>query len=496
MSQYWQKRFELLEDKRNKLAEQTIKSVTPAFDQAQAQIEKEINAWYSRFAKNNEISLTEAKKLLNSRELKEFRWDVEEYIKYGRQNALDQKWMKELENASSRFHISRLEALKIRTQNAAEKAFGNELDEIDEMASRIYMDGYYHTAYEIQKGLGIGWDVSKIDQNKLDKILSKPWTTDKMTFSDRIWKSKTQLIDSLHTELTQMCILGKAPDQSIANIAKQMNVSKNQAGRLIMTESAYFGSVAQKDCFNDLDVEKYEIVATLDNRTSPICQEMDGKVFDMKDFQAGVTAPPFHVWCRSCTVPWFEDNDGERAARSVDGKTEYVPASMKYDEWKKKFVKEQEAIKKTMIDDAKPLFEEMQKIGLMRLPSIDKFAEMRYNNSTSYKNILARYQNLTGQRKWSAVEFNPETISDHFRRHCSSVGVVTKEEYNKVALSFVNSDNDKITIIDKNKVRRMYSEKDNLFCVVYPDGTIATFYKPKTGKKYWEGQVKNYGNEE
>jgi SPP1 gp7 family putative phage head morphogenesis protein len=136
-----------------------------------------------------------------------------------------------------------------------------------------------------------------------------------------------------------MCVLGKAPDQAINTIAKRMNVSKGQAGRLIMTEAAYFGSAAQKDCFNDLDVEKYEIVATLDNRTSDVCQEMDGKVFDMKDFEAGVTAPPFHVWCRSCTCPWFPDNDdGTRAARGADGQTYQVPASMKYEDWKNTFV--------------------------------------------------------------------------------------------------------------------------------------------------------------
>ena len=339
MSVYWQKRFQAVEAMRNKTAKDTVQAITPAFDKAQAQIEKEINAWYGRFAKNNQISLQEAKKLLNTRELKEFKWDVEEYIKWGRQNAIDQQWMKELENASARFHVSRLEALKVRTQQAVELAYGNELDALDQMAARMYTDDYYHTAYEIQRGLGIGFDVAQIDKNKLDKIISKPWTTDKQTFSDRIWKSKTQLVDSLHTELTQMCILGKAPDQAINNIAKRMNVSKGQAGRLVMTEAAYFGSAAQKDCFNDLDVEKFEVVATLDSRTSETCQNMDGQVFDMKDFQVGVTAPPFHVWCRSCTAPWFEDNDdGTRAARGEDGKTYQVPASMKYDDWKNSFV--------------------------------------------------------------------------------------------------------------------------------------------------------------
>ncbi|MBR5289783.1 MAG: hypothetical protein IKU28_02180, partial [Erysipelotrichaceae bacterium] len=114
-SAYWQKRFQAVEDMNNKSATKTVQSITPSFDKAQAQIEKEINAWYSRFASNEGITLTEAKKLLNTKELKEFRWDVEEYIKYGRQNGIDQQWMKELENASARFHVSRLEALKIRT---------------------------------------------------------------------------------------------------------------------------------------------------------------------------------------------------------------------------------------------------------------------------------------------------------------------------------------------------------------------------------------------
>ena len=76
-SEYWQRRFQAVEAMNNKTARNTVQTVTPAFDQAQAQIEKEINAWYARFAKNNQIDLQEAKKLLNTRELKEFRWDVQ-----------------------------------------------------------------------------------------------------------------------------------------------------------------------------------------------------------------------------------------------------------------------------------------------------------------------------------------------------------------------------------------------------------------------------------
>ena len=339
--QYWHDRFIAVERTRNRQAKDTVDAVIPAFDAAMREIENQINTWYNRYSANNQISLAEAKRQLSTRELKEFQWDVDTFIKYGRDNAIDSKWQKQLENASVRYHISRLEALKIRVQQAAEVAFGNELDELDQLLPRLYTGSYYHTAYEIQKGLGIAWDIGQLDQTRLTKILQKPWTVDGYTFSNRIWKAKQQLIEAVSTEMTQMCILGGKPDQAIKNLAHKMQVSKSQAGRLIMTESAYFGSKAQQDCFNDLDVEKYEIVATLDWQTSKICQMMDGKVFDLKDYQSGVTAPPFHPWCRSCTCPFFDDeftSEETRAARGEDGKTYQVPANMKYQDWKDHFV--------------------------------------------------------------------------------------------------------------------------------------------------------------
>lgn len=337
--EYWQKRFSAVEEMRNKRGRLTVDAIAPYFDRAQASIDKEIRAWYQRFADNNEISVVDAKKLLRQNELDELKWDIEEYIKRGQENAVSQEWLKELENASAKFHISRLEALKLRTQNAAEQAFAVEQNKLTECLTDTWKQDYYHTAYEMQKGFQVGFDVAQVDNRRINKLLDKPWTADQMTFSDRIWKSKAQLLDSVSTELTQMCILGKSPDEAINNIAKRMNVAKSQAGRLVMTENAYFGSAAQKQCYKDLDVEQYQIVATLDSRTSDICRQLDGKVFDMKDYEPGVTAPPFHVYCRTCTVPYFADNDdnGMRAARDENGKTYYVPANTTYAEWEKAF---------------------------------------------------------------------------------------------------------------------------------------------------------------
>lgn len=353
-NEYWQQRFGQLENASHQEAMTVYSRIEESFYQAQKEIENKINSWYVRFANNNEITINEAKKLLNSNELKEFKWNVQEYIKYGHENELNEHWMKELENASTKYHVSRLEALKIQTQQTMEKLFGNELDEVDNLTKNSYINNYFHTMFEYQKGFNVGFNVTNIDQNKLSKIVNKPWAVDEKNFSERIWGNKTKLINELHNELTKMCLTGKSPDESIKYLSKKFNTSKAQAGNLIMTENAYFSQLAQKDCFNALDVEKYEIVATLDSHTSEICREQDGKVYNMKDYQPGLTAPPFHNYCRSTTVPHFDDDfddEGERAAKGEDGKTYYVSDKMKYEDWYNKYVQDEVNLKNTPKND-------------------------------------------------------------------------------------------------------------------------------------------------
>ena len=341
-SSYWVKRFETVENASNTYGQSVYRRIEPVFNQAQREIQSEIERWYSRLAVNNQISLTEARRLLTAKELAEFKWDVGQFIAYGEQNALDGAWMTQLENASARYHISRLEAMKIRTQQEFEKAFGNQLDSVDSMARHVYAETYYHSAYEIQRGLNVGWDIARVDSRRLETLIAKPWAADGKNFSDRIWQAKTSMVNDLHNELVRTCILGKSPDDAIKRMTQYVNGkvknAKSAAGNLVMTEQAFFSSAAQQDCFNELDVEEYEIVATLDSLTSERCRELDGKHFPMKDFRPGVTAPPFHPRCRSTTVPWFEDNyGGKRAARDKDGNTYYVPDTMSYSDWEKSF---------------------------------------------------------------------------------------------------------------------------------------------------------------
>lgn len=340
---YWKDRFEQIEKICHDKGAVTYREIEEQYRKAQREIESQISVWYQRFAVNNGITMQEARRLLTSGELAELKWDVNEYIKYGQQNAIDGKWMKQLENASAKAHISRLEALKLQLQQQVEIVFGNQLDGIDKAMRAVYSAGYLHTAFEIQKGTGVGYTLAAFNQTLIDKILNRPWAPDGKNFSDRVWSNKQKLINELNTTLTQGIILGKDPGKIINAMSKKLDVSKTAAGRLVMTESAAFASRAQEDCFKELDVEEYEIVATLDSHTSEICQDMDGKVFKMSERQIGVNAPPFHVNCRTTTAPHFDDweelgIDRERVARNDKGDKYFVDGNMTYKEWEKQYV--------------------------------------------------------------------------------------------------------------------------------------------------------------
>ena len=336
---YWRGRFFILEDSAHREAQRTIQDMEKLYLDAQRSVQKEIESWYARFAVNNQISLTDARKWLTAGQLEEFHWSVEQYIKIGEQAGLDAAWLKKLENASARFHISRLEAVQTGIQQQLELLYGNQVDSLDALLKKVVGNGYTHTAFEVQKGVGLGWDITGLDQKKLETLLSKPWTTDGRTFRDRCWLNKNDLVGSVSKSLTQGLLRGDSPAKITTAIQKQFGVHRYKAGRLVNTETTYFNAVATKECYKDLDVEMVEIIETLDSHTCSICGGLDGKVIPISQYEPGVTVPPFHPNCRGTTAPAIDPKyAGERAARNADGDVYYVPANMKYADWVQTFV--------------------------------------------------------------------------------------------------------------------------------------------------------------
>lgn len=466
-AEYWKQRFTQLEAAQNRKGATAYLEMEKQYKAAQNELEAQIARWYQRFADSNGISLAQAKQWLKGQDLAEFKWDVKEYIKYGKENAINGAWMQELENASSKFHISRLEALQIQTQNSLETMFAQQMGTMKKALSDVYASGYYHTAYAVQQGFGLGWDIAGLDQAQIEKVLSKPWAVDGYNFSTRIWNSKTKLIGEVHNELSKNLLTGADPQKAIDSLAKKMGTSKSNAGRLVMTEQAYFSSAAQKDCFNDLDVEEYEIVATLDSHTSDICRSLDGKVFKMSDYKPGVTAPPFHVYCRSTTAPHFKNNfdAGERAARGADGKTYYVPNDVTYSEWKKAFV-----------DGDKSGFAEVQKNHFSRTEKRGTIKPKEQSEAAKFIEQACTTENVEHR----AVQALPKQLTSDEIIERLAGGDMTQGSCSSLAFAYIGNKNG-LDVLDfrDGGSRRVFSMNKNIMKMLELPGVEGSITKVK-----------------
>ena len=438
---YWRGRFAILENSAHKQADEYLQTLEDIYREAEQSVQRDIESWYQRFATNNKVTLAEARKMLTTGQLEEFKWTAEQYVKAAQKANLSEEWIKKLENASTRFHVSRLEAIQFQIQQQIELLYGNQVDGIDDLLKDVISNGYTRGAFEIQKGIGLGWDFTALNQKKLETLLSKPWTTDGKTFRDRCWTNKAELVDTVNKELIQGMLRGDPPSKIITAIQKKFGTSRYKARRLVHTETTYFNAVSKTQMYKDLGVEQIEIVETLDSRTCPICQPLDGKVIPLSQYEPGVTVPPFHPNCRGTTCPHYDDMDGERAARTADGKVYYVPANMTFSQWKKAFV-----------DGVKD--------GLTAV-------------------ITDAIINITFK--------SPELLKRHYEKHQGEFGDITEAEYldkaNQLYREALSDDVEQIMRSDESISKYKFST--NEFLVVTKDGKIRTYFKPEKGSDYW-----------
>lgn len=345
-SEYWHRRFLNLSNNAIKSVDKIVKRLERASKLTFQAIDNQLFNFYSRFSDLNNITLAEAKETLNKADLKAFRLSVDEYIALAKENVehFNPKISKLLEEASLKVRVTRLEAAGYQMAGEVAKLVTNEHKDLYNLLSDNYIDRYYKTAFEIFKGYGVGTSFEMINPKKVGMILKEPWTTDGTNFSSKLWTNQIKLTNELNSILTSACIRGEGYDKTSKLLAQEMDSSFSNAKRVIVTESTYFSSRAQLDCYSELGAEQYKIIATLDNKTCPICQKQDGKVYPIEEFKAGETAPPFHPNDRCTTAPYFNNSnlpgyiEGTRTARNPEtGKTYRVPRNMTYREWAKKY---------------------------------------------------------------------------------------------------------------------------------------------------------------
>ena len=204
----------------------------------------------------------------------------------------DEELLLELNTLAMKSRISRLEEMFYQCGKYINEVYENTNKRLTVAYSSTIKDNYYQTIYDVHKSIGVGASFSYIDNDMIKEILAFPWSG--RSYSQNLWINRTKLKNAMVQELTQMIIQGKGVKETSRSLSKKLDADYKNCLRLIHTEHSYFMEASSQKAYIECDVDKYEILATLDKRTSKICQDLDGEVFNVKDAVVGVNMPPFH----------------------------------------------------------------------------------------------------------------------------------------------------------------------------------------------------------
>lgn len=366
---YWKKRAEEREAEWIKKSKDTIeKELAEYYRRALSRITDDIAVLYARYAKDNNLTYTEASKLLTDKEFKQWRMSLEEYLDAIDKN-VDNKLLLELNTLAMRKRISRLDKLYGDTLKNLYRLGTDSENGMTKFLSGAYKDNYYKNLFDIGKTIGIKSSVSEVDDKKIRKVLNNSWSG--KNYSQRIWKNTDKLAKLIKNEITDGFHRGVSINKMAKLVQQRMNVGKYEATRLVRTEMNYVQNQAALDSIKDTDMKYYIFLATLDKKTSTLCRAHDRKVYPVDSATPGTNMPPLHPHCRSTIAGNLTDYDtgrGKRSARDKNGKRIIIPAAMNYDDYYKVYIEKsmsfsqwEKAHKKLTVNANKPTLKELIK---------------------------------------------------------------------------------------------------------------------------------------
>ena len=296
---YWLKRSEELDKVAKMTEKEVMKKLSALYRDAFRSIEKEVNDFMMKYAVDHKLDYATVTQMLTQIDLAEYNEKTQELHAMYRDTKSE--YIKiEIERLKARSKITRLRALQDAINVELCKVTHEYQMTLEDTLIGLFSD-QYAKACELMGVMAPG-----IPREAIKKIIEYPYAG-KM-FSDRIWDNKDALVKYIQQDLTVGIIRGDSIQKMARQLKKDLNVLYYQAERLVRTETNYAMNQAHLKGYKDSGVvEKYEFLAAHDKRTSKLCRDLDGKMFELSKAVVGENYPPMHPNCRSTVVPVLED---------------------------------------------------------------------------------------------------------------------------------------------------------------------------------------------
>lgn len=142
---------------------------------------------------------------------------------------------------------------------------------------------------------------SFIESDPFDGKLLKEWVSEQSLATQNAVKRAVRL------GVVNGLSVSKIVDAVTSDPVNPFNASRRNVEILVRTAAAHVTANADMMGFEQAGVEKYQLSAILDIRTTVTCAALNGKVFKVSDPKRKV--PPFHPGCRTTMIAMFDDED-------------------------------------------------------------------------------------------------------------------------------------------------------------------------------------------
>lgn len=278
-------------------------------------VTEQINAWYSKYASKEGISMSEAKKRADKLDIKAYEEKAKKYVK---EKNFSQQANDEMKIYNLTMKANRLELLK--SEVALELAAGN--DEYEKYVEDCLKD---KTIDEMERQAGILGKTIKNNGDMIKSIVNASFYN--ATFSERIWANQDMLRSELEGYMTKAIIQGKSTNSLISDMRKRFDVSYYAADRLLRTEERRIQTDVAKRSYEENGFGQYKYVI-MNTKACDECRKLDGNIYDTKDMTPGVNAPPMHPICHCSTVPYIDRKLFDEYLGDPDS------GDMTFEEWK------------------------------------------------------------------------------------------------------------------------------------------------------------------
>lgn len=319
---YWQKRAEQRLTQSERATKKNMRELRKVYANARKRTVEQIQKIYAAYYKDEGFDMQALRSIVPRGELKRF---LDEMKKLGLKTSLP-------DNYNAR--VTRLRLINEQLAAEAHKVATEEQKIDTDSLKTTYTDAYYQSGFDVARGIGstpVGFGA--LDTQTIDQVLNAKF--EGRNFSSRVWTNSDILATKLKNTLAVAIANGQSVYKTASEVRNDFGVGQYYAERLIRTESNHFHNEGELEAYKAMGFEYFQFLATLDNRTSEICAEMDGKKFKVSEGIPGDNVPPLHPNCRSTIVPYFKGYEPEtRLYRDPETGRNGYTYKVDYNGWK------------------------------------------------------------------------------------------------------------------------------------------------------------------